>query len=160
MCQLGATPADLAKEFEVDEDTINRWLVRHKDFADACRLAWNMPSNAWSVRCTSEQSGTNTCPRRSSATRASSWSSNNRVHVPADVQAAQFLLMNRRPDLWQLPSKIEPPAPGPAPSRESILRELAQQLIGTGLKPKENPSTTERPTFGEVGEGRDDEFSE
>ena len=120
----------------------------------------NMPSNAWSVRCTSKRSGTNARPRRSSATRASSWSSNIPERVPANVHAAQFLLMNRRPDRWRHPSKIEPPAPGPAPSRESIFRELAQQLIGTGLKPKENPSTTERPTFGEVGVGRDDEFSE
>ena len=38
MCALGATCADLAKAFEVDEFTIKHWQLKYKEFAEACQL--------------------------------------------------------------------------------------------------------------------------
>lgn len=56
------------------------------------------------------------------------------IHVPADVSAGQFWLMNRRPDRWRVPGEINPP-----PSEENnILRQMAEAWNYTGKRPKES----------------------
>lgn len=133
ICELGATCADLARAFEVDEATIKHWQVRHKDFAEACQLGAEHADERVEQSQYQRAVGYDYKAQKVVTRNGKTVIVEHSVHVPADVSAGQFWLTNRRPDRWRVPGKIQPP-----PSDESnILMQMADALNHTGKRPKE-----------------------
>ena len=101
LCLMGATDADLARFFEVTEQTINNWKNAHVSFFE-------------SVKDSKEQMDSQVV--NSLFKRATGYShpedkifihEGNEIripttkHYPPDTQACKFWLMNRQRELWR-----------------------------------------------------------
>jgi transposase-like protein len=101
LCQQGATDAELAKAFDCDITTLNRWKAAHPDFRQSLTMAKNVADDR---------------VERSLFQRACGYSIDTvKVmqhdgcpvvvdvveHVPADVAAGFIWLKNRRPHSWR-----------------------------------------------------------
>jgi hypothetical protein len=107
MCKLGATDYDLAQEFEVATSTIWRWCSKYPEFCNAIKV---------------EKAAYDDRVERSLAQRALGYSYHAEKpfqyqgevmkvqyveHVPPDVSAAKFWLLNRRRAQWSDTSRHE-----------------------------------------------------
>jgi hypothetical protein len=107
MCKLGATDYDLAQEFEVATSTIWRWCSKYPEFCSAIKV---------------EKASFDDRVERSLAQRALGYSYHAEKpfqyrgevmkvqyveHVPPDVAAAKFWLLNRRRAQWSDTSRHE-----------------------------------------------------
>jgi hypothetical protein len=107
MCKLGATDYDLAQEFEVATSTIWRWCSKYLEFCSAIKV---------------EKAAYDDRVERSLAQRALGYSYHAEKpfqyqgevmkvqyveHVPPDVAAAKFWLLNRRRAQWSDTSRHE-----------------------------------------------------
>lgn len=81
-CLLGATNAELASAFGVDERTINRWLVTKPEFCQAVKEG----------REVADANVANSLYRKA---------------LNGDTAAAFIWLKNRRPDLWRDKKEVE-----------------------------------------------------
>jgi hypothetical protein len=107
MCKLGATDYDLAQEFEVATSTIWRWCSKYPEYCNAIKV---------------EKASYDDRVERSLAQRALGYSYHAEKlfqhqgevmkvqyveHVPPDVAAAKFWLLNRRRAQWSDTSRHE-----------------------------------------------------
>lgn len=100
-CLLGATNADLGRMFEVQEETVEKWMRQHREFRDAINegreladadVAHSMYRRAkgWSHRATKIMQYEGQVITKDYIER-----------YPADVRAGEFWLTNRQPDKWK-----------------------------------------------------------
>ena len=123
MCERGGTVADLAKAFRVGLDTIALWQSTNAEFAEACRLGMDAAESrverALFERAVGYTHKADTVVRH----RAGISIVQRKVHVPADPRACKLWLERRQADL--------------SLTRESPIQQLARQLMGTALRPKQ-----------------------
>ena len=133
MCQFGAATADLAQAFGVTIGTINQWQTTHNEFSEACRVgrekaADQVEASLYQRACGYESAETKIVNHRGEFAIIKTIK-----HIPPDVNAQKFWLINRRPDKWCLGGK------DPDIDHENPLQTLARQLQGTAMRPVENP---------------------
>ncbi len=132
MCELGATDADLAKAFGVDQSVIGLWKVTYKEFSESSRLGAGCADERVEQSLHQRAAGYEYVARKVTSHKGQSAIVEYPVHVPADVAAGKYWLLNRQSSRWKDQSKIEPD-----PNEDSPLMGVARMLSGTGLKPKE-----------------------
>jgi len=98
LCRLGATDRDLADFFEVNEDTINEWKIKHPQFSES--TAQNKTMHDFEIE-------------EALARRAKGFMKVKQVfdpegnivmlqeEVPPDTNACSLWLRNRQPDKWR-----------------------------------------------------------
>ena len=91
LCRLGATDAELAHFFEVDEATINRWKHVQPDFRASLKRG----------KAEADGDVANALYRRAIGYE------HDGKHYPPDPTSCIFWLKNRRPDLWRDAHKQE-----------------------------------------------------
>jgi hypothetical protein len=108
MCELGATDDDLAEAFEVSERTIRTWMVTHVEFSAACRIGKQAADDVVERRFYERAVGYSREAVKIflPAGAAEPIYAPYREHVPADVAAAKFWLMNRQPEKWREKTEI------------------------------------------------------
>lgn len=135
--KLGASNEEIAEALGLTLADLNRRRKENPDFS----AAWNVQStlDAQVEQALFRRATGYTCERSKIFIR-------NGVpviivyeqHLPPNVRACEFWLINRRPDRWQ-----QKPEPKPNMSI-SPLAELAEQLHNTGIKPVD-PSVQAKP---------------
>ncbi|MDI1343505.1 MAG: hypothetical protein PSV22_05305 [Pseudolabrys sp.] len=136
MCVLGALNDDLAVAFNVAEDTIITWRKVHEDFFEACSegedLANRRVERSLHARaCGYEYKVVKVMRHKGQPLRVTYLK-----HVPADVPAAIFWLVNRKPEEWGHPSKLKPKVEPETPNQR-IWREAVKGAEGTMFRPQE-----------------------
>ena len=100
-CLLGATNADLATFFEVTRRTVDNWIARHRDFAEAVRSG-RVLADARVARCLYDRAvGWQHTAERTVMHRGEARTLKDVVRYPPDTQACIFWLRDRRPDMWR-----------------------------------------------------------
>lgn len=100
-CLLGATNAELAAFFEVTRRTVDNWIARHPDFAEAVRSG-RVLADARVARCLYDRAvGWQHTAKRTVMHRGEERTLKDIVRYPPDTQACIFWLRNRRPDMWR-----------------------------------------------------------
>lgn len=107
LCLLGATDTDLAKFFEVDEATINRWKLKYEEFCEAlkdgkqeadARVAESLFRRALGYKHPEDKIFNNNGEPLVVQTIK---------HYPPDTTAAIFWLKNRQKDSWRDKQEVE-----------------------------------------------------
>ena len=131
LCQRGATTADLATAFGVTQWTIDFWRVTCPEFYEACRLD-DDAANARVARALYERAvGYTYTTEKGVLVNGSLEVIQVEHHLPPDPGAAKFWLENRRAKEWKKEGAQY------SQSEESPLEQLARELYGTALRPKE-----------------------
>lgn len=134
LCLLGATDAEMADFFGVNEATVNRWKSDHKDFRESITRGKQMADAEVAEKLYQRALGY-------SHAAVKIMSVANRVvreeyveHYPPDTQAASLWLRNRQPKKWrdkqehELTGKdgapLNPPAIDASSLSDSALAEL------------------------------------
>lgn len=102
-CRLGATGAELADLFNVGTSTIQSWITRHKDFAEAVKAGILEVFSARVVRSLAERAiGYAVDTEEIKILKDGSEKRYKvRKHYPPDVTACIFWLKNRMPEDWR-----------------------------------------------------------
>lgn len=114
LCQLGAVDEDLADFFGVNVRSIERWKVNHEAFGKAVLEAKTQFADAHVEHSLYRRARGYTYDAekifqyKGEVVRAP-----YREHVPPDVQAIMFWLMNRKPADWRSKSEITGANGGP-----------------------------------------------
>jgi beta-lactamase class D len=108
LCLLGATDADLANFFEVNEDTINRWKVDHPEFYESIKKGKEVADAEIASKLYHRAKGYD-CPETVIATHQGQITDTLEVtkHYPPDTTAAIFWLKNRRKKDWRDKTETE-----------------------------------------------------
>lgn len=108
LCLLGATDAEMANFFDVDEATINRWKLDHKDFCESIKKGKieadaNVADRLYKRACGYEHPETITASFQGMITDTKEVTK----HYAPDPTAAIFWLKNRQRDKWRDKQDIE-----------------------------------------------------
>ena len=144
-CLLGATNTDLAKFFEINEDTVNSWKFDYLEFSDAIKSGKeeadaNVASRLYSRAMGYSHKETITATYQGQITDHMDVDK----HYAPDTTAAIFWLKNRQPAKWRDTQNIEIAGPNGGPlliqavsaySDEDLklmaeIMERAQQISG------------------------------
>lgn len=103
LCLLGATDAELADFFGVNERTINRWKIAHEDFCQSLKAGKQEADATVAERLYRRALGYR---HRAVKIVADAKTGTEHVvpyteHYPPDTTAAIFWLKNRRPEQWR-----------------------------------------------------------
>ena len=133
LCEFGATVADLAEAFSVSPRIIEDWRKTHTAFAEALltetvHQQLDRVEEALYRRAT----GYEYIAEKLVTYKGRAKREKYRAHVLPDVSAAQFVLLNHRPEKWRLPAGVEP-----APEDNSGLIAIARALNNTVKWPRE-----------------------
>lgn len=128
LCLLGATDADLASFFEVDERTINRWKQDHPAFCQSLK-----DGKAHADAIVAQSLFRRATGYEHEAVKIVADAKTGAEHIvpyveryPPDTVAAIFWLKNRRPDLWRDKHNIEVTTDyNPADLSDEQLRRIA-----------------------------------
>lgn len=101
LCLLGATDADLAKFFGVDERTINRWKTDHPEFGRALMGGKEGADADVGQRLYQRATGYTHDSEEIKIVEGKIVRVPIVKHYPPDTTAMIFWLKNRRPDLWR-----------------------------------------------------------
>lgn len=107
LCLLGATDADLADFFGVDEDTINLWKRTHKDFYQVIREGKQVADANVAKRFYNRAMGYQHPEDKVFLYKGEPVIVPSIKHYPPDTQAAIFWLMNRQPRWWKDRKSLE-----------------------------------------------------
>ena len=100
-CLLGATNEELAAFFEVTRRTVDNWIARHPDFAEAVRSG-RVAADARVARCLYDRAvGWQHTVERTVMHCGKARTLKDVVRYPPDTQACIFWLRNRRPEMWR-----------------------------------------------------------
>jgi hypothetical protein len=100
MCTDGADVPRLALAFQVDESTIRKWALTHKEFADAGRCGMNFADNSIQRSLYQLARGYDYRDVKIFHHRGEIIYAPYIKHVMASVPACIFWLVNRCPDEW------------------------------------------------------------
>lgn len=102
LCQLGATDRDLADAFDVSQNTIDRWKVRHPEFLEALTLGKDPANNRVERSLYQRANGYSHPDTKLFLGKDGKIVAHEYVkHLPPDTVACIFWLKNRRPDQWR-----------------------------------------------------------
>ncbi len=130
MCETGASVYDLARAFNVDVMTINKWQRVHKEFHHACEIgstrAIAAVEGALMLRAPGYDYTAVKIIRRKRHTIVHRY----KKHVPPNLKAAMFLLVNAAPDEWKMTHRLKPLKAKPEQQvrKESDIATLLEQL--------------------------------
>jgi hypothetical protein len=100
LCLAGATNLDLADTFEVGHSTIDNWLRKHPEFAQAVKRGGALADGKVAHGLYSRAVGYTYETTRVVLYKGEPVVLPHTVHKPPDVRAGTFWLRNRRPDQW------------------------------------------------------------
>ena len=100
LCLAGATNLDLADTFEVGHSTIDNWLQKHPEFAQAVKRGGALADGKVAHGLYSRAIGYTYEATRVVLCKGEPVVLPHTVHKPPDVRAGIFWLRNRRPDQW------------------------------------------------------------
>lgn len=104
LCKLGATDADLAEFFEVDEDTIYEWKNVHKQFSDSTVLGKSNHDAEIELALARRAKG---FMRVKQVFGPEGTIEMLQEEVPPDTNACSLWLRNRQPQRWRDKQEIE-----------------------------------------------------
>ena len=133
ICKYGATPDEVAEELGVDEATIKGWMVKHKEFADACCVG-----DEYANRRVERSVYQRACGYTRKVQKVVKEKGLIRIveieeYVPADVSFAELWLTNRCAGRWRPAAKTETGV-----SQDGLLVAIAKAWNNTGKRPKED----------------------
>jgi hypothetical protein len=100
LCLAGATNPDLAECFEVDRSTVDKWLQRLPEFAQAVRRGRAIADGEVAHMLYARATGYTYETTKVLLHNGEPMPVRHTVHCPPDVRAASFWLRNRRPQQW------------------------------------------------------------
>ena len=100
LCLAGATNQELADGFDVGHSTIDNWLRKHPEFAQAVRNGRDLADGQVARGLYTRALGYDYETTRVVLHRGEPVSVRQTVHRPPDVRACIFWLRNRRPQQW------------------------------------------------------------
>jgi hypothetical protein len=100
LCLAGATNLDLADTFDVGHSTIDNWLHKHPEFAQAVRRGRALADGKVAHGLYSRAVGYSYETTRVVLYKGEPVVLPHTVHKPPDVRAGIFWLCNRRPEQW------------------------------------------------------------
>ena len=101
LCLAGATNRDLAETFEVGHSTIDNWLHKHPEFAQAVRRGRGLADGKVAHGLYARAIGYSYETTRVVLCKGEPVAVPQTVHKPPDVRAAIFWLRNRQPGRWR-----------------------------------------------------------
>jgi len=101
MALLGATDGDLAKTFEVDERTINRWKKDHLEFCQSLKRGKETADAEIADRLYQRAKGYEHADLYITQYQGQIIKQAITKYYPPDTTAAIFWLKNRQPELWR-----------------------------------------------------------
>ena len=101
LCLAGATNRDLAETFEVGHSTIDNWLHKHPEFAQAVRRGRALADGKVAHGLYSRAVGYSYETTRVVLCKGEPVALQQTAHKPPDVRAAIFWLRNRRRKQWR-----------------------------------------------------------
>ena len=111
-CLLGATDADLAKFFEVEEKTINNWKENYPEFLQSIKRGKEEADANVASRLYSRALGYEHPEDKIFNDNGEPLVVPTIKHYPPDPTAAIFWLKNRQPDKWRDKQEIDTNATG------------------------------------------------
>lgn len=107
-CLLGATDEDLARFFDVDESTINRWKIEHDEFCESIKKGKD-EADALVARSLYQRAiGYQYLEKkRESSDQGGVKDSVTTKEVVPDTTAQIFWLKNRQPKLWRDKQEVD-----------------------------------------------------
>jgi hypothetical protein len=108
LCLLGATDKELADFFEVNEDTVNEWKKKHKEFSESIKKG-KVEADAVVASKLYHRAIGYEHPETVIATYQGEITDTMEVvkHCPPETTAAIFWLKNRQRDKWRDKTDIE-----------------------------------------------------
>ena len=142
MLENNATISDVAEELEVSPNVIRRWQKEHEEFAEACRLGRARPDRVvidavHQLAIGYEYEVEHLAIRNGKVTKEK-----RKISLPPNFTASKFWLSNC--DMRDWSKKPEPSKEDIGSTKDDALREIAQELKGTVLRPKEIPDEFKR----------------
>lgn len=108
LCLLGATDKELADFFEVDEATINRWKIDHKEFCESLKRGKIEADSIVASKLFHRAIGYNHKAVKFATHEGQITDQVEYVeHYPPDTTAAIFWLKNRQRDKWRDKTETE-----------------------------------------------------
>lgn len=101
LCLLGYTDADLADFFEVDEATINRWKIAHKEFCESIKKGKAVADSEVASKLFHRATGYEHPEDDIRAIEGKIVITPTVKHYPPDTTAAIFWLKNRQKERWR-----------------------------------------------------------
>lgn len=106
-CLLGAIDADLARFFEVDEDTIYEWKKAYPEFAEALKNGKEAADARVAAALFKRATGYEIPAEKVFQYRGEIVKAETTEHIPPDTTAASWWLKNRRPQDWHDKHEVE-----------------------------------------------------
>jgi len=132
LCELGATNADLAIAFEVALSTIWQWQSAHVEFIESCRVGKSHADERIKQSFFQRAAGYDYKAEKLFQAGGRVIRAEIMEHVPADVNAAKFWLINRcRSEFREEADVLHDIGPR--------LASLMSQVSGNRFMPKEQP---------------------
>lgn len=133
LCRLGATDADLADFFEVNEDTINEWKKVHPKFSESLKDGKAKADAEVADKLFQRATGYSHEAVKIFCDKGETFEHKYTEHYPPDPTSCIFWLKNRRPDLWR--DRIEA-LTNSKPASSDEVRELTEiaKVVSSRLK--------------------------
>jgi len=122
LCKLGLTDKEIAKFFEVSEQTLNAWKQQHPEFLESLKGGKTLADAEVASKLFHRATGYEHPDTDIRVVNGVIVETPLIKHYPPDTTAAIFWLKNRRPDLWR--DKVEPEDKG------NDLAKALSDLIG------------------------------
>lgn len=100
-CLLGATDARLGEFFEVDEATIHRWKLDHKEFCDSIKRGKDVADSEIAHALYHRAKGYSHKAVKMFNNQGEIITEEYTEHYPPDTGAAMAWLKNRQPQQWR-----------------------------------------------------------
>jgi hypothetical protein len=130
--ELGATDSDLAEAFGVSIPTLWDWQAEHTELFEACKIGKDIADGKVKRSLFQRATGYTYRAVKIMKHKGEPIVVPYNKHVPPNVNAGKFWLINRCPDEFKPISKLKQDV-----DREDPLATLRKQLEGTALRPKE-----------------------
>lgn len=101
LCHLGATDAELAAFFEVDEDTINEWKKVHPEFSESLKVSKEEYDGRIERKLAERAMGYSHGAVKIFNDEGTPMKVDYVEHYPPDTTACIFWLKNRQPSKWR-----------------------------------------------------------
>ncbi|WP_370601183.1 transposase [Pseudomonas nitroreducens] len=122
LCKLGLTDKEIAKFFEVSEQTLNTWKQQYPEFLESLKGGKTLADAEVASKLFHRATGYEHPDTDIRVVNGVIVETPLIKHYPPDTTAAIFWLKNRRPDLWR--DKVEPEDKG------VDLAKVVSDLIG------------------------------
>jgi len=107
LCLLGFIDLELAKFFEVDEQTINRWKNGHEEFCQSIKSGKQIANGNVAESLYKRAMGYEHDEEKVFCNMGEITTHQTVKHYPPDTQAASLFLRNRQPDKWRDKQEID-----------------------------------------------------